>query len=401
MKKLILMMVVISGFSCLAQVTITTTYDNKRGPMVWRNDDLVSAASRAPLFLAAANLARSNNIVFSPACYGFDVFSRGTWRSIQDQIDDGMYVPGNHSYSHPVNFTNWYLQFVESRNALLAGLQYPWQYRYKGKEYLNVFCQWGGITNMGENTTASYASTNGYLMVSGTSPNSRGWPTWDTNLNSYGYFNYSDPMSGILSRGTATNSTNATNINNTINSNLMYVISGHAWTPEEDVSGTNSAFWTTYFSTLFGNRKNVWYADLNGAITYHYHQAQSPPSISIVSNIGSVTFTVTGVASNRVKYGLTYPLTYKVTKPVGWPTNTYVYYKDATLTNWTTVIEKTTNDYFTGINCFRNDATGAVVYVSHGLPQAVDVMQIMVTTNYVAYPVETIGIYTVNIPGGY
>lgn len=157
----------------------------------------------------------------------------------------------------------------------------------------------------------------------------------------------------------------------------LYLVYNHPAQEAERVYGTNAAIWAE-FCAYVGNRKDVWYTDPASLLTYHYLQNQHPPDITVSNVSGDLLISVTGDPAERSKYGLSYPLTYKVTKPPDWinSSGVYVYYRDLVETNWTLMDKKTTNDFFTGINAYRD--AGDVVYVSQGLPQTTDTFDLLI-----------------------
>jgi hypothetical protein len=393
MKNLIISLTLLAS-ACVAQVTTTTYYDNRAAAFVARFDDCDKV--RMPYFINAARLCGSNNVVASVGVNGMSLYGLSDWQTIQTHVDAGYLHLMNHSENHPVNLTNYFDEYVTARQVLYDGLAIPWQYKYRKRDYSVTMLQWGGITNVSETTGGPYCSSNLYLAVSGTSYSfSGGVPAWSNSIGSFGYVEMGLPLSYIVTNGTAADSENMIRCNNAVTSNKIFITSGHPWNSTEDTSGSNSVFWATYYQEVFGNRKNVWYTDLDALFTYLFCTTVSSNTITVSTNSSGVLVKIDGDHTNRVKYGLSYPITYKVTKPVGWPTTAFVYYTDpACGANWYSVAEKTTNDYFTGINCYRNDATGAVVYVSHALPQGVDTFSVLVSTNDLDLPVEPVGVYT-------
>ena len=129
--------------------TVTTTlyYNNDDAAIGWRSDDMEPIANRMNQFGAAVQTAISNHMVLSPAVitsyFGND---KANWDIMQSWIDSGACKPLSHSDTHPNFLSNdvWYAEFVGSSQKLKDGLQYPWQMRYYGREYLTAFMLWGG-----------------------------------------------------------------------------------------------------------------------------------------------------------------------------------------------------------------------------------------------------------------
>jgi hypothetical protein len=383
----------------VAAQTVTTTeyYDNRDAAFIWKSDDWYPP--RHTFFTNAAALARANHIVFSPAIFYMASWGDADWAIAQDWIDNGYCLPMNHSYTHPVNIntTTYSNEYLLSRQILTNKLNWPWQWTYNGKEYgLNLMAQFGGCTNIDVNYVYGFCASNGYMGISIWSNwtfttsgyGTTNWVAWDSNISSNGSYRFTGFTVAMAWRLNSPTTWARYSPTNAIANRWVYTIMGHSYVSNENVSGIYSNEWRAFFENDFGNRKNVWYTDPNSLYTYHYLQTRALPDIALSNAADCSIITVAGDHEERVKYGLSYPLTYKFTKPSDWmpAVSVYVYYRDAVNTNWTLMEEKTTNDYFTGINAYR-DANN-VVYISQGLPQTADTFDLLVKPRYVRRPIE-------------
>jgi hypothetical protein len=127
-----------------------------------------------------------------------------------------------------------------------------------------------------------------------------------------------------------------------------------------------------------GGRTDVWYSGFEYVYTYKYLQSIKPPILTIsTSDTQRVVFESTADSVARSKYGLSYPLTYSVSIPTNW-TGVYVFYSDAGSPVPQQMVEKTTNDFFNGLNVFRQDIGQHAVYVSQAFPEYHDTFQVMI-----------------------
>ena len=371
-----------------ATVTICEFYDNRKCAVAWTSDDLFYSPgySRYDRFMDAAHLAVSNHMVYSPGVVTKNVHPftgmphLDGWTPLQTEVAIDKLIPITHSFTHPVDITTttYSNEYVFSRTDLLSEIEYPWQFTYKGKEYLPAFIQWGGCTNIDYDVSRQYLTSNDYLACRWVNQTSSGeWPAWNESLTLYGHTSQLGMVNTTVRDGRVMDGKWSNTFDNVYASGGIYVEYDHAWQDYGWVYGTNSAKWAAFVDYV-GNRKDVWYVDFSSLYTYHYLQDQVPPTIT-TTNLGPVfEFTVTGDSAERDKYGLSYPLTYKFTKPAGWmhSVGVYVYYRDTMATNWALMEEKTTNDYFTGINTFRD--ANDVVYISQGLPQTSDTFDLLI-----------------------
>lgn len=154
-------------------------------------------------------------------------------------------------------------------------------------------------------------------------------------------------------------------------SNHTYFVYTHAWSPKGDVNGYNGEILTN-FCAYVGNHTNVWYTNPSAAVSYKYLREEATPTIQEVVGDTFVNVTVYADSAERLKYGLSYPLTYQIDKP-SWlsPTDPYqVHVSDPDNPGWSAMTKKTDSDLFTGIDCYRDGSN--VVYVSKGFPENSD-----------------------------
>jgi len=100
--------------------------------------------------------------------------------------------------------------------------------------------------------------------------------------------------------------------------------------------------------------------------------------ITVKNNINQVM--VIADAQAHIDYGLTYPVTYEFSIPQNSEKlNVYRKYKDSQ--DWNLVEEKTSNDFFNGIEAVRFDYDGNIAYVSVGFSILSDTIYIKIENN--------------------
>ena len=126
-----------------------------------------------------------------------------------------------------------------------------------------------------------------------------------------------------------------------------------------------------------GGKTDVWYATYENLMLYRYLARKATPLITKDdSTAGEYEITVTADHGERVKYALSYPLTYRVEVPSSATTVTVSYREEGG--TYAPMTAKLSTDIFNGIDAYRNDLTNDCVYISHALPQTKDVMQFKV-----------------------
>lgn len=374
----------LTAFLSFGEVTITDNANGLRMPIMISSDDMYKSASglRWDRFWDNVDYAKSNHLVFSSAIIVGKMSVTNGWGELQTAMDAGGFVPVSHSWSHPTNITDYNQEYVTSRTALLSALVYPWQKTYKGVEYDVAFVQWGGCTNLDfESTAIPLIVSNNYLGVRSIRIGLKSNPSWVGNayepspIYQHSGANWTGSILITSDQSDSLDGLWESKFDAAYASAWPYMHYGHAWTDGEWVFGTNSVAVSNHFEHI-GNRIDCWYTDFGSWLSYLYLKNEATPSvIETRDRFGNAILTISAEAAERQKYGLSVPLTYAVgnatTYTFGGRT---AYYRDSVDANWTALSEITTNDYYDGGNCYRNEGTNTLV--TQGLPQTVDQFQI-------------------------
>jgi len=329
-------------------------YDNRQMVVIGTGDDLGSG-SFSDDWLPVINMFQSMKVVFSPGVIT-DQMTSSEWNFLQDEIDEGFISPVSHSVSHLyAPYDNSTFEVCDSKIHMEGNLTLPWQNQFNGSEFMVGWIEPYGRSD--DNIRGNLSQCN-YLadrMV------------FLTNISTLSDWNSLDGLYGRQSVNTDDDS-DLTTMNNLFD--RIYSEGGvytiymhpylHNWTEDDNIPQHLS---------YIGNRTDVWYVGFGQFYMYHYVEDQLKPVMNISSRNNRKIFAQTNISSTeRNKYGLSYPVTYAFSVPHVW-NNSFVFYKNLSIDNYTLMTEKTRNEYWIGIDAYRNNLTEHAVYVSKSFPQ--------------------------------
>ena len=350
-----------------ADVRICPYYDNRKCAVVWVGDDL--ADGNIPFFAQDVKAAESNKIVYTAAVMLFGM-SNG-WNTVQQWYTNGAFSIASHSVTH-MYLSPWAdVQDIEyevsaSQSEIIQRLDLPAWNKYKGRQFMTAWVQPSGTApGSQESEFRRQLGLNYYLSDRQTGTGFA--VSWDVTNGLFSRI-------GSSGYATLTATQNNSAFDQNYNSGQVYLIYNH---PAAGYPVTNGSALEAHMKYI-GGRKDVWYSGFEYVYTYKYLQSINPPQITIsTSDTQRVVFQSVADSVARSKYGLSYPLTYRVDIPTNW-TGVYVFYSDAGNPVPQQMISKTTNDFFNGLNVFRQDIGQHVVYISQAFPEYHDAFQIMI-----------------------
>jgi hypothetical protein len=295
---------------------------------------------------------------------------------MQAQMSRGCVVLMNHSWSHkspddPNNYTtNLVQEVVQSTTDIKSKLDLPWQSKYNGNEYLVAWAQpYGDLTEPWQTQMRTVLKNNNYLADRRATSYQPGFSAWSESDGMYERIKTSDTATAGTDHIYYFDKVYATN--------GIYHLFTHPWNALGDVT-TEGNVWTNVLPYI-GNRKDCWYVGFDHLYMYHYLQERVAPIVTLLTNSANeLAYNISVSSIEREKYGLSYPVTYKVTVPADWA-SARVTYADTDVPNGITMVEKTTNDFFNGENVYRNDLANHAVYVSQAFPECRNEFQIKLT----------------------
>jgi len=331
-------------------------YDNRTTAVVWTGDDWGSSSIDV---VNATYYAQSKKVVLSPAIVMNSMSVSSGWSFLQNEIDEGFISPVSHSVSHPhVPYDNSTFEICDSQSYIIGNLTLPWQNQFNGSEFMVGWVEpYGGSD---DNIRGNLSECN-YLSDRSVSRNLNAWISWVSWNNTEGIYN----RAGASIMGEDSNLTELNTAFDTVySSGGIYHLISHPgqYTWDEDD-------YIPQHLTYIGNRTDVWYVGWGQLYMYHYleDRANMTKNLTLYNN-RKILFKMNISSVDRNKYGLSYPVTYAFSVPHQW-NNTFVFYKNTSTDNYTLMEEKTRNEYWIGIDAYRNNLIEHAVYVSKGFPQ--------------------------------
>jgi hypothetical protein len=350
--------------------------------VIFTADDWCGKKAYQQAFINACEAARKNGVVVSPGILPRGLFKlnypgleNNQWKDIQAQINKGLVCPVSHSmshrgkkYSYNEHGTSYEIEIGGSKKSIIDNLTLPLQNQFNSSEYMVAWIEPYGKSDA---KILSTLAKNNYLVSRSTVLNQYRWAKWN---NIYGLY-HSDLTIDIASRNSL--ALLDSKFDNAYSRGLVYHVNIHPgkydWV-NDDKAVKHLGY--------IGNRKDVWYAGFGHAYMYHYLEDKVKPLIQTIKNAEQEIIVKINVPeTERKKYGLSYPITYKVSIPSNWQ-SVHVYSQDGSDNDYMPMTEKTSSDFFNGIDAYRKNLVQNEVFISKGFPQ---------TSNYFHLKLEKAG----------
>ena len=358
----------------------TEYYDNRKAGVLFTGDDWDGDADDYAGCMNASYYSRQNGVVFSPGIipdgvfkYNYSGLNSSQWAGIQQQVDWGYVSPVSHSLTHAgdsahnytSNGTTYDKEVNGSKVAIVGNLTLSWQNWFNSSEYVVAYIDPYGYS---DNTLRATLASNNYLIERAISQGQSAWSPW-----------WADSM---YERSSITIDADANNVS-ALNSEFdaTYAEGGIYWF----FIHPRSQFWEddsrvpTHLDYI-GNKSDVWYAGMGDMYSYHYLEDRIGMVIAVTNYSNrSISAQMNASAGERNKYGLSYPITYKMAVPSGWG-NVFVHYSNGTGGEYAPMPKKGEGDYFNGIDAYRYNASEGMLYISKGFPQDANEFYVKVDT---------------------
>jgi len=347
-------------------VTIDTTqyYDDRKAAVIFTADDWSGDETNHQAFLRTCKLARKYGVVVSPGLipglpgHTLPCIQDHQWDDIQSQIDAGSVSPVSHSMTHPgkdhsyTDRTSYWMEVGGSKQTILGKLAFPQENWFNNLQYLAGWLEPygksdGQVKNMLRNCQ--------YLVSRDTALGQFSWGSWDDTYSMYFCGLTTDLKSLSLVNGM---------FEQVLRRGGIYHFNIHPakydW-PNDDTLERHLRH--------IGLREDVWYVGFGPAYMYRYVVEKVKPTIKIAKvTRHSIFIHVSIPVKERNKYGLSYPITYRVCLPDGW-SSVLVYVRDAAQKDFVAMTTKTNKDLFNGIDAYRIKPDVRTVYVSKAFPK--------------------------------
>lgn len=363
------------GFTTFTDDTIVELmpyYDNRVSAFVTTIDGYKDG--NITTFEEAITRAVENDIVTTVGSFSDPAFftNQATLDMIQGYLDSGDVKISSYSFDD----FNWstitdddlplILSMVQDSKALIPLMwDLPLSNSYKGAEIITSWIQSYGTANDDYQATIdTYLQSVDYLTDASVTGASRQYVNWDSDISQ---------MYDRTARedGDVVLATNTARFDTIKAAGGIYLIYTH---PVTDDYGVGSEL--DQFFQYAGGRTDMWYVGLDDLYLYRHLLAKATPSLTITEGAGLIEVEVSASATERAKYGLSYPLTYKVTVPGSATAATVSYKEDGG--SYALMTEKLISEVFNGIDAYRTDFANDCIYVSQSLPQTKDIMHLKV-----------------------
>ena len=113
-------------------------------------------------------------------------------------------------------------------------------------------------------------------------------------------------------------------------------------------------------------------------VNYLFSLENNLASILLIENDSENETVITVSSQSHIDYGLSYPITYEFSLPSN-SSNLYAYRKHKMNEEWSQIEEKTSDDFFNGIEAVRYDYYNSIAYVSLAFSNVSDSIIVKIT----------------------
>jgi len=333
-------------------VEIADYYDNRKAVVTVTADDWYNGTAQS--FEDMSTMLVGKHIYYTGAV--ITGWSQD-WNQIQSCLDQGFLEVASHSRTHPRMPYDYDSEIGGSKQDIIANLELPAIFSYGNTEYVYTWIEPYGESH---STIRQKLGENKYLTDRKVNIDDE-WATWDSANELFNRIGFSMRMESGYE-------TNVEILKDKFNS--VYNASGiyHLMTHPVHVNwglGQYADLHTSYIS----NRNDVWYVNFGLLYLYHWIDTQNVNQVTSTSSLQDKVFKINISSTDRQYYGAKYPVTYVFDIPPSW-TNAYAKFRFRETDSWTTMENKTSSDFFNGINAVRFDFSNHKAYVSIGFDNA-------------------------------
>ena len=285
------------------------------------------------------------------------ITARANWTNIQSWIDRGYTEAGSHSRSHPhVSYEDYDSEIGGSKDDIMDNLNLPPAFSFNGSEYVYTWIEPHGESDSIVRQKLGYYK---YLVDRDITLND-GWATWNSTNGLFNRIGYSIEMGSPQLGGTTHTATLNSKFDRVYDAGGIYHLISHPsnvnWT-----SGEYADSHTDYIK----DRLDVWYVCFGQLYLYRWMATQNVVHVTSTGSGQIKIFKISMSPTDHEDYGARYPLTYVFDIPSDW-TSGYAYYRYRETESWILMANKSSEDFFNGINSSRFDFTDHKAYVSVG-----------------------------------
>jgi len=349
-------------------IEIADYYDNRTAVVTVTADDWIGGTTA--YFEDMSRMLTAKNIYFTG---GIETSYHPNWTQIQYWLNQGYLEVASHSRTHPrPPYDDPDSEINGSKQDIIDNLVMPAHFSFGANEYVYSWIEpWGDS----DDTVRQELGENKYLADREVNIDDE-WATWDS-VN--GLF---DPI-GFSMRMESGYETDVSILNEKFNDvysasgiyHLMFHPRDANWTP-----GEYADLHTSYIS----NRNDVWYVNFGLLYLYHWIDTRNVTQVTPIGSSRDKVFKINITSTDRQNYGAKYPVTYVFDIPQSWTneTNPYVNYRFRETDSWMIMENKTSSDFFNGIDAVRFDFSNHKAYVSIGFDDASNEIFLQILPQY-------------------
>ena len=330
-------------------VEIADYYDNRKAVVTVTADDWIDNTWQQ--FEDMSKILTEKRIYYTGAI----ITDLANWTQIQYWLNQGYAEAASHSRTHPktVPYNTYDSEINGSRQDIIGNLTLPSHFSFNGTEYVYT---WIEPYSKSDSTIRQKLGEYKYLTDRKVHIDDE-WATWNSTNGLFDRIGFSMRMESGYE-------TNVETLNSKFDS--VYNAGGiyHLMTHPANVNWETGQYADLHTSHI-SNREDVWYVNFGLLYLYRWIDTQNVIQVTSTGSLQDKVFKISMSSTDRQNYGAKYPVTYVFEIPQSWA-NVYVNYCFRETNLWTTMENKTSSDFFNGVNAVRFDFSDHKAYVSIG-----------------------------------
>ena len=346
-------------------VGIAKYYDNRKCVVTSTHDDLIwntSAWENCLSMLTQKKIYHTIGIITNHSRFLND------WNFMQYWVNQGYTEAASHSRNHVhVPYTgsedgkqkiSYEWQINGSKNDIIGNLTLPNWWRCGETEYVYA---WIEPYSSCDNTVREWLGDCYYLCDRRVGSGVYNFVGWDNSKGLFNRVGYTVEMGNPPWGGgdTSVSSLNS-KFNTAYDNGKLY----HLMTHPGHVNWTEGSY-ADQHTDYISNRTDVWYVPFGLLYLYHWVDVRNIINVTSAGSGLNKVFKLSIGATDHLNYGVSYPITYMFDIPSSW-TNGYVYYRYLETDPWILMENKSSQDFFNGIDASRFNLSNHKAYVSAG-----------------------------------
>ena len=341
-------------------VGIAKYYDNRKCAVTSSLDDLTTNTT---VWESCLSMLTRKKIYHTVGI----ITNSSDWNYVQYWLNQGYTEAASHSRNHvhppyegiedskPKVSYEW--QINGSKQDIIGNLTLPALWRNRNKKYVYVWIEPFGQYN---EKVRNWLGITHYLCDRCITLSSQvyDFASWDPSNELFNRIGYTVEMGNTRWGGDSSVPSLNSKFDKAYNDSKVYHLMSHPWCVDWSIKGYADRH-TDYIS----NRSDVWYVPLGLLYLYHWVDARSITQVTFTDDGKQRYFRISINQTDHEIYGVSYPITYIFNIPQNW-TSSYVYSRYRDEDPWTLMANKSSEDYFNGINTSRFDFSKHEAYVS-------------------------------------